>query len=225
MVAGPYILAAAYKEGAADAPISIYIEGDGRAFAPTGGVSDNPTPANPVGLELALADAGGGPVLYVARPCQFVEIKTQRVCSKRAIFTDLRWSEQVVEAYRVALQPYIEQGQGIRLVGYSGGAYIALAVAGRLPHGAVREIATYAGNLNPHAVHRMHGIKVLEGVVPLDYGVLAAISQTHYVGSKDRVIKPAVREAYVAEAGEAGRAAVAAGRWRWVEVEAGHEWK
>ncbi|MFZ2586702.1 MAG: hypothetical protein WAZ18_01050 [Alphaproteobacteria bacterium] len=221
VAAGPYVLAGAYKQGEDAQPLTVYLEGDGRAYAPTGAVSDDPTPSNPVGAKLALRDGGRGSALYLARPCQFVGKTSQPVCANRAVFTTQRWSAGVVEAYVQALTPYIIEN-GVRLVGYSGGAYIALAVASRLPVGTVREIVTVAGNLNPNAVHKAHKVPLLADVAGLEYGRLAGIPQLHKVGTKDTVIPTTMKDTYMAEAGEVGRQAVEAGVWRWESVEAGH---
>ncbi|MCP5404623.1 MAG: alpha/beta hydrolase [Pseudomonadaceae bacterium] len=207
------------RHGVGEEPLYIYIEGDGRAYLSRSQVSADPTPQNPVALRLAQAD--GGNALYMARPCQYVDAPKRRECKDRKLYTSGRWTVPVVDAYvDILSKEYAEHGP-LTLVGYSGGAYIALAAASRLPEGAVARIVTVAGNLLPNEVFTHHKVSKVE-VAPLDWGKLTRIDQLHYVGSDDAVIPTGLRHAYVAAAGKAGAEAVRTGLWRWVEVGATH---
>ena len=50
--------------------ISIYIEGDGRAWETKYRLSEDPTPSNPVALRLAAVDPAAN-IAYIARPGQY----------------------------------------------------------------------------------------------------------------------------------------------------------
>lgn len=63
--------------------LRVYIEGDGHAWESRTRPSTNPTPRNPVALRLAMADPGADTVLYLARPCQYVQGEDRRQCSNR----------------------------------------------------------------------------------------------------------------------------------------------
>ena len=213
---GGITLAAAQKGVSPSANLHVYIEGDGRAYISNGVPAANPTPLNPVGLNLAREDAAPA-VLYLARPCQFVSPLPPE-CRDHTLSTARRWSPEVVDAYVRAIAPLAAPGHPVTLTGYSGGAYIALAVASRLPEGSVARLSTVAGNLLPDAVNAAHGIPPESALAPLDFAKLAAIPQTHHVGGGDKVIPASLKDAYIAAAGPAGASAVAAGRWEWIET-------
>ncbi len=218
-------LSALIKNNDPTAAWHIYIEGDGMAYLPQGGVSGNPTPRNPVGLKLALADTHPR-VLYVARPCQFTVLSEHPECRSGTLYTDKRWSTDIISAYAQALAPYIKESGagGAALYGYSGGAYIVLGVASRWPAGSIAQITTYAGNLLPNAVQVAHHFPPLDDVSPLDWSILGGISQTHIVAREDKVIPARLRDTYVQQAGTYGAEALAADRWRWDERDGGHGW-
>lgn len=211
------------RHSATQGVLRVYIEGDGRAYLSRSQVSGDPTPLNPIALQLAKAD--GGNVLYLARPCQYVQAPTRTECRDRNLYTTGRWSETAIAAYTALLTPYTAN-KPLELVGYSGGAYIALAVAGRLPAGSVQRVITVAGNLSPNAVFTHHHVSKVE-TAPLNWQQLGDIPQLHYVGSRDAVIPASLKDSYVAEAGEAGTRALAANRWHWITVDAdhGHGWE
>ena len=77
-----------------DGALTVYIEGDGFAWATRSRPSFNPTPKRPMGLELALGHPGGN-VAYLARPCQFVGETEFRGCTPLA-WTHARFSEAAV---------------------------------------------------------------------------------------------------------------------------------
>ena len=54
--------------------LHVYLEGDGQAFVSQGGyASSDPTPRNPLALRLAIQDNSANAVVYLARPCQYVQ--------------------------------------------------------------------------------------------------------------------------------------------------------
>jgi hypothetical protein len=201
------------------APVRVYIEGDGRAYLDAGHVSADPTPQAPVGLELARADTAPN-VVYLARPCQYLGHPLPAECADRTLYTTRRWSPEVVDAYVRAIAPLATPARPVTLTGFSGGAYLALAVASRLPEGSVSHVTTVAGNLLPNAVAGAHRIPGLDEalIAPLDFTKLAAIPQTHYVGTADKVIPASLKDSFLAAAGPAGREAYASRKWQWIQV-------
>ena len=112
--------------------LTIYIEGDGLAWIASDMPSDNPTPIIPTGLKMAIHDQKNNPVVYLARPCQFVFNEEWDHC-RPAYWTNLRFSPEVVNAMNQAvndLKKYYHAKQ-IRLIGYSGGGAIAALIAAR----------------------------------------------------------------------------------------------
>lgn len=185
VAAGPFVLALARK--GQGAPRRIYIEGDGRALISSGQPSGNPTPHNPVGLYLAMAD-GSEAVAYLARPCQYAR---NEACNDVRRWTDLRFTPEVAEAYVQAVQS-LTQGQPVELVGYSGGAWVVLQVAARLPN--VTSVRTVAGNLDPTYVNQLHRATPV-AIAPLPQpSRLSEVPQVHYVGDADDVVPPQVAQ-------------------------------
>jgi pimeloyl-ACP methyl ester carboxylesterase len=169
---------------APDEPVHVYIEGDGRAWRNARQPSLDPTPHDPVALKLAAADQAAN-VLYVARPCQYLN-DPARGCQFKV------WTEQRF-AHADQLQQAIEQLTGYDrkkvLVGFSGGANLAVQLAARMP--SVIGIITVAGNLDAIGFAHFHQLPS-EG-----YGHNAAllaklrnVPQLHYSGSEDLVIPP-----------------------------------
>lgn len=177
--------------------LTIYLEGDGYAWVDGQFASDDPTPHNPVGLQLAMAQPGPGAVAYLGRPCQYMGAQTDGRCNK-TVWTDARFSEHVVAAVDAAIGQLKQQrgARQITLVGYSGGAAIALLVASRRQD--VARIITVAGNLDPQAWATQMRLRPLTS--SLDTATVihqtAAIQQVDFVGGKDNVVPPTLTEAF-----------------------------
>lgn len=169
--------------------LTIYIEGDGFAWATSSQPSTNPTPINPVALTLALAHPAGT-AAYLARPCQYT-MPRGNVCNQR-YWTNSRFAPDVIDAMNSAISAlkYTFGARDLVLVGYSGGAAIAALVAARRDD--VVELVTVAGNLDHRAWTSHHRIAPLSGSLnPADVaGRIAGIPQTHFIGERDRVIPP-----------------------------------
>jgi hypothetical protein len=91
----------------------------------------NPTPTEPVAL--AMADADPAPaVLYLGRPCQYLEAAELAACSPE-YWTNSRFAPEVVTAYMAFLDRYKESSGAsrLRLFGYSGGGVLATLLAAR----------------------------------------------------------------------------------------------
>lgn len=170
------------------AKLRVYIEGDGRAWVTASQPSADPTPLNAMVVNLATADPA--PIAYLARPCQFVG----NINCRPAVWTDRRFSREVIDSMSSALDALkqlfaVEQ---FELVGYSGGAAVALILAGERDD--VVQVQTIAGNLDPSAWVQAKGLSPLTGSLdPLDYRArLRSIPQRHFVGRADKVIAPSL---------------------------------
>jgi len=170
-----------------DTTLTIYIEGDGVAWIRGEYPSNDPTPRDPIGLKLALAQPSGA-TAYLARPCQFIE---STLCNPK-VWTSERFSEVVVQSTNqaISLLKSRTQAQKIILVGYSGGAAIALLVAAQRHD--VKLIVSVAGNVNPHLWTNNSGMQPLVGSLDPQNFVnrLEGIPQVYLVGGQDRVIPP-----------------------------------
>ncbi len=169
---------------ATEEPVRIYIEGDGAAWRNSRQPSIDPTPHNPVALKLAAADSHGS-VLYLGRPCQY-DANPARGCHFSE-WTERRFAH--VAELEQAIQQLVSAERKLILVGFSGGANMAVQLAARLPN--VIGLVTVAGNLDTAAFtgyHRLrdeafgHNTALLSG--------LSDLPQLHYTGSEDAVIPP-----------------------------------
>lgn len=176
----------------ADGSLRVYLEGDGRAWATATQPSLDPTPRNLLVPRLALDDPGY--VAYLGRPCQFVKGSGCTV----AIWTSARFGSAVVASFQVALDELKRRYRVLQfeLVGYSGGAAIALLLAERRQD--VVAVQTLAGNLDPQAWTALQHLQPLsESLDPLARPeALRAIPQRHLVGRLDTVIPAALADGY-----------------------------
>lgn len=180
--------------------LTVYIEGDGFAWRSRRQPSEDPTPLEPVALELALKHSNRStttPAAYLARPCQYVEGADARRCDEH-YWTTRRFAPEVIVATDRALDA-LKQRHGAKslvLVGYSGGGVVAALIAARRTD--VARLVTVAAPLDHRAWTTLHNVTALDGSLnPADLAAkLQAIPQVHFVGAKDTVVPVAVAEAY-----------------------------
>lgn len=191
--AGDFKLASWQKISNPQAPYKIYIEGDGYAFNSRGQPSVDPTPKGTLVRELAFGDKNLN-VIYLARPCQYVK---SRICAKK-YWTTARFAPEVIQAEYEAVRK-IAGNNDVVLVGFSGGAQIAGLLAATKPDLKVKKVVTIAGNLDHLAWTKYHSLPTLSESENLKnyHTQFAQISQIHYVGSKDKVIPPALTYKFV----------------------------
>ena len=181
--------------------LTIYLEGDGYAWITPTRISDDPTPRDPIALRMAVRDPSPS-VAYLSRPCQYVAGAGRRNCSP-AYWANGRFAPEVISAEAAAIRTLMARAGAsrVRVVGYSGGAAIALL----LPrYGIVPEkIITASGVVAPSAWIHLHDLSPLVGSLdPLDQPeTLASIPQVHFVGAADPVVPRAVADAYVRRIG------------------------
>ncbi len=185
-------------------PVRVYIEGDGRAWVSRTRLSDNPTPAEPLVMELAARDPAAN-VAYIARPGQYTA--TGAPGCDASYWDNRRFSEEVIAAVNSAVDAVLKRSGSdkIELVGYSGGGAVAVLVAAR--RGDIISLRTLAGNLDPEAVNKYHKVSPLEGSLnPMDYAEkIKDIPQRHFVGSKDKVVPPFVARSFSEREGDGGQ--------------------
>ncbi len=190
----PFPLVMLAPQGIAKAiRLRVYLEGDGHAWATATQPSLDPSPHNLLVARLAVDDPM--PNAYLARPCQYVMAPA---CNP-PLWTDQRFSQEVVTCLSQALEQ-MKQRYGNRefeLVGYSGGAALALLLAAQ--RNDVAQVQTLAGNLSPRLWAQMKGLSPLGGSLdPLDYwDQLASIPQRHWVGDADDVVPASLIKAYL----------------------------
>ncbi len=172
--------------------LRVYLEGDGHAWITSRLPSLDPSPRNLLVTKLATGDPY--PSIYLARPCQFVSAPA----CKTELWTNRRFSQEIVDSLGQALdQLKMRYGnRDFELVGYSGGAALALLLAAQRDD--VSFVQTVAGNLSPRLWAHMNGLSPLSGSLdPLGYRTrLQHIPQRHLIGEQDRVVPARLAELY-----------------------------
>ena len=168
-------------------PLRIYFEGDG-----------NPNPYHKVAFDLAEADTTSN-VIYVARPCQWSDDK---ICkNKPEIYKASRFHPEIMREMQQLTEYLIRKhaAPAVELIGYDGGAVIALNMATKFP--TIRVI-TVAGITDVNAYNEYHDLpKIEEDDMdnPADsLNLLAKIPQVHYVGKEDQETPRRLAERFVA---------------------------
>ncbi len=204
LFAPPFVLTAYHKSAGASDTLVVYIEGDGYAWSSRTMPSDDPTPRHPLAFFLASEDQSPH-VLYLARPGQFLADASPQV--DQAYWTSKRYSEEVIQSTNAAIdQVKLSSGAGkVSLVGYSGGAAVAVLVAAR--RNDVIALRTVAGNLAPEVFTRLHHLSPLTGSLDPMAVALAVkgIPQRHFIGRRDAVVTRAVTEAFLDAEGDDSR--------------------
>ncbi len=172
--------------------LRVYLEGDGHAWATANRPSLDPSPHNLLVPRLAVGDPT--PNAYLARPCQFV----MTAACQPALWTDRRFSQEVVTRLNQALDELKRRygNSEFELVGYSGGAALALLLAAQ--RSDVTQVQTLAGNLSPRLWATMKGLSPLDGSLdPLDYrDRLALVPQRHLIAEADLIIPAGLADRY-----------------------------
>lgn len=177
--------------------LNIVIEGDGFAWSTRRTPSWDPTPKDPLGLRWALG-LGGSNTLYLARPCQYI---TNDLCDI-PYWTDQRFDSKIIATFQSALNQIKTQtgAQGFHLYGYSGGAYVALALAAQRQD--ILSVTTAAGLLDPPAWTDYHGVTPLQ--LPETTAALQArtahIPFVDYCGADDETVPCELAESFAKQA-------------------------
>ncbi|MCK9614642.1 MAG: alpha/beta hydrolase [Candidatus Omnitrophica bacterium] len=182
-------------------PVNIYIEGDGNAWILRTRLSNNPTPRNPLALQLASIDESAN-VAYLARPGQYIEEKSLKV--DPCYWSDKRFSQEVITSMSEAVSQLADliKTNKINLIGYSGGGAVAVLIAAQ--RNDIVSLRTIAGNLDTEAVSKYHNVSKLSGSLnPIDFAKnLKDLPQRHFIGSKDTVVPPSIAESFVKRMGD-----------------------
>lgn len=204
---GSFILTTYAKITDKTQPINIYIEGDGFAWATSARLSTNPTPKDAFTLNLASADPAAN-VVYIARPCQYTSFAKDKMCAQK-YWSGSRFSEVVVDSVNKAISSYSMQftKPKINLIGYSGGAAVAVLVAAR--RSDIATLRTVAGNLDHAAINKFHHVDNLDDSLnPIDVAEkLASLPQYHFAGAEDQIVPLEVTKAF-AKKSETGQECV-----------------
>lgn len=195
--APPFVLARWQRISDPARPIHVYIEGDGLAWLSKSRPSGNPTPTDPVALRLAAADNTPN-VIYLARPCQYTNLRSAQNKCAREYWMGKRYASEVIKSYDQALDQIKTQygGANFHLIGFSGGANIAGLLAAQRDD--VKSLRTVSGNVDNDFFTSFHKVSAM----PLSLNMadeahrLANMPQRHFVGGDDKFVPRAVFESY-----------------------------
>lgn len=177
--------------------IRVYLEGDGHAWATRSQPSLDPSPRHLLVAQLAFADPESS--IYLARPCQFLK---PTGCTN-ALWTNRRFAPEIVDSLDNALS-LVKSRYGndqFELIGYSGGAALALLLAVRRDD--IAQVQTLAGNLSPQQWAQLQKLSPLTGSMePLDQRrYLAEVPQRHLAGADDDIVPYEVLRYYIKKLG------------------------
>jgi uncharacterized alpha/beta hydrolase family protein len=183
-------------------PVSIYIEGDGRAWVSKRRVSNNPTPQNPLALKLSILDKSEN-VIYIARPCQYTKLEKDGLC-KKDYWTGKRFAPEVIKSFDETVSYILKKYdlKGVNLIGFSGGANVASLLANNRDD--VLSIRTVAGNLDHEYLNSYHKVSKQYGSLnAIDYAKnISHIPQIHFFGTKDKIIPVDMAERFLSASGD-----------------------
>lgn len=198
IAAGPFSLTAHERMHQNHAPATVYIEGDGLAWLSRNEASLDPTPKNPLALNLAAMDKSPN-VAYLARPCQYSRMVDKTAACPLKYWTGERFSPEVLEAMNSALENMKRQYDitEFHLVGFSGGGNIAALLAAK--RSDVKSLRTVAGNLDHRTHSEYHNVSYLkDSLNAIDIaGQLADMPQRHFVGGQDKIVPPSLSAKFV----------------------------
>jgi pimeloyl-ACP methyl ester carboxylesterase len=182
------------RAGPADGTLTVYIEGDGRAWTNPWQPSTDPTPTDPIGLRLAAADPAR-PLIYLARPCQF---EPSAGCDSR-LWTSARLSPQVIRILQRLIDEALRRtgSKRLGLIGYSGGGALAALIAERRHD--VAWLVTVAADIDLAEWVRLNGLEPLSNSLdPADNAdAIRLLPQIHLTGSDDPVVPPTVAQSFL----------------------------
>lgn len=189
LTGGQFRLAAFFKPGTIDSTtLHVYLEGDGTPWITRWQIAADPTPRQPVMLELMALDPH--PALYLGRPCYYGH--AEDIGCSPALWTMRRYGPEVVDSLAAALRGWWDNHDfhGLALFGHSGGGTLALLLAPKFPE--THAIATLAANLDIAVWTAHHQYAPLEGSFNPAQNPPTGVPEYHYLGAEDNVVPPAL---------------------------------
>ncbi|NOQ64757.1 MAG: hypothetical protein GQ582_09625 [Methyloprofundus sp.] len=178
--------------------LNVYLDGDGTPWIDKRWIATDPTPRNPLILELMAMDAS--PAVLLGRPCYY-GLYASAACEPK-FWTSHRYSREVVESMQEALSVWLKQHPSVhkvRFIGYSGGGVLAVLLA---PYFKQTDyVVTLAANLDIQRWAVLHGYTALTGSLnPIkEKSLVTSIQQLHIAGELDRNVPVDIIQSYVSQ--------------------------
>ncbi|MFM8330527.1 MAG: alpha/beta hydrolase [Candidatus Methylumidiphilus sp.] len=171
---------------AAPQALHVYLEGDGLPWASFHRASPDPTPRQPLMLEMMRLDPA--PAVYLGRPCYHGH--AQDLGCSPLWWTQRRYAPEIVAAMALALAALLHAHphDGLVFLGHSGGGALALLLARRFPE--TRAVVTFAGNADIDLWANLHGYSPLQGSLNPADSRGGGFAEIHYLGADDKTIPP-----------------------------------
>lgn len=178
------------------AELHVYLDGDGTPWQSGTRIADDPTPRNPLILEMMKIDRA--PAILLGRPCYY-GLSRSNACNE-SLWTSHRYSSEVVTSMQAALERWVSARKikRLSLIGFSGGGALATLLAPRLER--VATVITIAGNLDVRAWSQHHRYLEPTGSLNpmLDAHIPEQVRQIHMAGLKDRNVPARIIESFSA---------------------------
>ena len=179
--------------------LHIYLDGDGSPWLHGRYIANDPTPQNPLALELAALDNQVDSV-YLGRPC-YLGLSKAPLCDA-SLWTSARYSDAVVRSMAAAADTIIvERGStAVTLIGYSGGGSLAMLMLEYMA--SVDAVVTIAANLDTDSWTEYHKyLPLAESRNPMLASYSNSVQYRHFVGEDDNNVPAQQTRAFVAKHG------------------------
>jgi pimeloyl-ACP methyl ester carboxylesterase len=174
--------------------LHIYLDGDGTPWTSNRRIADDPTPRNPLILEMMAKDPAAA--LLLGRPCYY-EPAMSPLCNE-SLWTSHRYGAEVVASMSTAIQRWMSSKKinHVVLIGYSGGGVLAALLASYLKKTSA--VITIAANLDIEAWSRHHGYSPPSASLnpATDAHIPANIQQIHLAGLQDNNVPAEIIELF-----------------------------
>ena len=168
----PYVLIGSALTEKQTPRLHIYLHGDGLPWLDGGRrIAEDPSFGADLALYMMLKDRENA--VFLGRPCYF-QASLKPPCQAK-YWTSARYGEQVLQTLSQAVQSLADEhpDQELVLIGFSGGATVAVLLAQRLPQ--IGAVVSVAGNLDTSMWAQQHGYLPLSQ----SYNPIEVFEQTH----------------------------------------------
>lgn len=174
--------------------LHVYLDGDGTPWTSSKKIADDPTPRNPLILEMMTKDPAAAVLL--GRPCYY-GLNAAPLCNE-SLWTSHRYAAEVVVSMNAAIQLWMSSKKvnNLVLIGYSGGGALAALLASGLKKTSA--VITVAANLDIEAWSRYHGYSAPAASLnpAKDAQIPASVRQIHLTGLKDDNVPAEIIESF-----------------------------